>query len=91
MSDDLTKSQNYYQGMSGLSLGFSMVIAVLLGVGLGYWMMGIFESVWYLWIGVFWGVGGAVLNVYKAYKKEQKEYDEIAKDPKYQNHFDSDD
>jgi ATP synthase protein I len=86
--NELTKSQKMYQGMGGLSLGISMVVAILFGVGIGLWLRSLFEQEWLLWLGVFWGVGGAVLNVYKAYKKEQREYDKIAQDPKYQNHFD---
>jgi F0F1-type ATP synthase assembly protein I len=87
-ANDLTKSQKTYQGLSGLSLGISMVVAILFGVGIGLWLRSMFGEEWLLWLGVFWGIGGAVLNVYKAYKKEQREYDKIAQDPKYQNHFD---
>jgi F0F1-type ATP synthase assembly protein I len=86
-NDNLTKNQKIYEGLSGLSLGISMVVAVVLGIGIGIWLSDIFESKIFLWIGVFWGVGGAVLNVYKAYKKEKKAYDKIAQDIKYQDHF----
>ncbi len=66
-----------------LSLGISIVVAVAIGVGLGYGMRKLFGYEWLFWLGVFWGVGGAVLNVYKAYKKQKKELDELANDPKY--------
>ena len=76
----------------GLSLGISMVVAVLLGVGLGILLKNLFDTPWLLWVGVFWGVGGAILNVYKAYKKQKKSLDELADDPryKYQKYDDSD-
>jgi len=67
----------------GLSLGISIVVAVLLGVGLGLLMRNIFETPWLLWLGVFWGVAGAILNIYKAYKKQKESLDELANDPRY--------
>jgi len=69
----------------GLSLGISMVVAVLLGVGLGLLMKSIFEIPWLLWVGVFWGVAAAILNVYKAYEKQKKSLDELANDPRYRH------
>lgn len=66
-----------------LSLGISIVVAVLIGFGLGYWMRSSFGYEWLLWLGIFWGVAAAVLNVYKAYKKQLKELDELTKNPKY--------
>jgi len=67
----------------GLSLGISMVVAVLLGVGIGYGLRKLFGYDWLFWLGVFWGVAAAILNVYKAYAKQKKELDELANDPKY--------
>lgn len=67
----------------GLSLGISIVVAVLLGVGLGLVLKNIFDTPWLLWLGVFWGIGGAILNVYKAYEKQKKSLDELANDPRY--------
>jgi len=32
---------------------------------------------------VFIGVGAAILNVYKAYAKQKRSLDELAKDPRY--------
>jgi len=76
----------------GLSLGISMVVAILIGVGLGLLLKNLFDTPWLLWVGVFWGVGGAVLNVYKAYEKQKKSLDELANDPRYrhQKYDDSD-
>ncbi|HIC77703.1 MAG TPA: AtpZ/AtpI family protein, partial [Sulfurovum sp.] len=62
-----------------------MVVAVLLGVGLGILLKNIFDTPWLLWVGVFWGVGAAVLNVYKAYEKQKKSLDELADDPRYRH------
>jgi F0F1-type ATP synthase assembly protein I len=77
----------------GLSLGISMVVAVLLGVGLGLLMKNLFNTSWLLWVGVFWGVAAAILNVYKAYEKQKKSLDELANDPRYRHrkYDDSDD
>jgi len=76
----------------GLSLGISMVVAIVLGVGLGLFLKNLFDTPWLLWIGVFWGVGAAVLNVYKAYERQKKSLDELANDPRYrhQKYDDSD-
>ena len=77
----------------GLSLGISMVVAVLLGVGLGLLMKNIFGVPWLFWLGVFWGIAAAILNVYKAYQKQKKSLDELADDPRYRHkkYDDSDD
>ena len=47
-------------------------------------MKALFGQPWLLWLGVFWGVGAAINNVYRAYKKQKRELDELAKDPRYQ-------
>ncbi len=72
------------EGAEQLSLGISIVVAILLGVGIGLWMKNIFHQWWLLWLGVFWGVGGAILNIKKAYDKQKKELDKLKDDPKYQ-------
>jgi len=79
------KYKKFIGAADSLSLGISMVVAVLLGFGIGYWLKVTFEKEWLLWLGIFWGVGAAVLNVYKAYKKQVKEFDELAQDPKYKD------
>ena len=66
-----------------LSLGISMVVAVIIGVGLGYLFRSITEIGWTFWIGVFIGIAAAILNVYKAYDKQKKDYEELAKEPRY--------
>ena len=74
------------EGAEQLSLGISMVVAVLLGVGVGLLMKKYFHHDWLLWLGVFWGVSGAILNIYKAYKKQMKSLDELKDDVRYKNY-----
>lgn len=71
------------EGMERLSLGISIVLAVLIGVGAGILMQKWFGHPFFLWLGVFWGVAAAGMNIYKAYRKLAKELDEVAKNPKY--------
>ncbi len=73
------KYKKHLEGIDSLSLGISIVVAVLMGVGLGLLLKNLFDSVWLLWLGVFWGVAGAILNIYRVYKRELKGFDEIAK------------
>lgn len=68
-----------------LSLGISIVVAVILGVVIGYYL-----SKWtgvgaFLWIFTAFGVAAAGLNVYKAYKNLMKDAQKIENDPKYKN------
>ncbi len=71
------------EAADSLSLGISMVVAVLMGVGIGILLKNLTGAFWTLWIGVFIGIAAAVLNVYKAYSKQYKEYEELAKQPRY--------
>jgi len=80
------KYKKIIEGADALSLGISIVVAILIGVGLGILMRSLFGYDWLLWLGVFWGVGAAVLNIYKAYIRQKKELEELAKDPKYKNY-----
>lgn len=71
------------EGAESLSLGISMVVAVLIGVGIGLGLRAVFEVQWVLWLGVGIGIAAAVLNVYKAYSKQYKEFEKLAKDKRY--------
>ncbi len=71
------------KGANGLSLGISIVVAILLGIGAGVLMQKIFGVFWVLFLGVAWGIAAAVLNVYKVYKAELRDFEKIADDPKY--------
>jgi len=60
-----------------------MVVAVLIGVAIGLKMKKLFGIDWLLWIGVTIGIAAAFLNVFKAYSKQYKEFEKLAKDPRY--------
>lgn len=79
------------EGAEGLSLGFSMVVAILFGVGIGILMRDFFGYGWLLWLGVFWGVGAAILNVYKVYKKQMKSLEELKDSRRYKGYKDEED
>jgi len=83
--DEEPKLKKIVDAADGLSLGISMVVAVLIGVGIGLWLKNITGLWWTLWIGVFIGIAAAVLNVYKAYDKQKKSLDELADNPKYRH------
>ena len=78
------KYKKIIEGAEQLSLGISIVVAILLGVGIGLWMKNTFGYSWLLWLGVFWGVGGAILNIKKSYDKQKRELDKLKDDPRYQ-------
>ncbi len=89
MQEDKKKKPKYgkiIEGAEQLSLGISIVVAILIGVWLGYMMKKLFGYEWLFWLGVFWGVGGAVMNIYIAYKKQKKELDKLKDDPRYKNY-----
>jgi F0F1-type ATP synthase assembly protein I len=71
------------EAADSLSLGISMVVAVVMGVGIGMVLKHYTELAWTLWIGIGIGVAAAILNVYKAYSKQFKVYEELAKEPRY--------
>ncbi|WP_345991093.1 AtpZ/AtpI family protein [Sulfurimonas sp. HSL-1716] len=71
------------EGAESLSLGISIVVAVLIGVAFGFGLKHVFNVEWVFWIGVFIGIAAAVLNVYKAYSKQYKEFEKLAQEPRY--------
>ena len=71
------------EAADSLSLGISMVVAVIVGVGIGYLLRSLTGIGWLFWVGVAIGIAAAILNVYKAYSKQYKEYEELAKQPRY--------
>jgi len=86
MDENDPKLKKVVEAADGLSLGISIVVAVLLGVGLGILMKNFFGYGWLLWLGVFWGVSAAILNVYKAYERQKASLDQLANDPRYSQH-----
>ncbi len=89
--EEKPKAKKVVEGAYDLSLGISMVVAVVIGVGLGIGMKKLFGYDWLFWLGVFWGVAAAVLNVYKAYKKQMKSLEELKNDPRYKDYRNFDD
>lgn len=79
------------EGAETLSLGISMVVAILIGVAMGLGLKKLTGVTWLLWVGVFIGIAAAFLNVYKAYSKQYKEFEKLAKDPRYNMGKQSDD
>ena len=77
------KFKKIVDAADSLSLGISIVVAVLIGVAIGFGLRKLTGAGWTLWIGVVIGIGAAILNVYKAYDKQKKELDKLANDPRY--------
>jgi F0F1-type ATP synthase assembly protein I len=79
------KHRDKIEGLDSLSLGISIVVAIALGIGLGLLLKQWTGYEWTLWIGVFYGVAAAILNVQKAYKRAKKELDKLAEEPRYKH------
>lgn len=71
------------QALDNVSLGISIVVAIAIGFGIGYGLKHLTGYTWTLWLGIFWGVCAAILNIYKAYKRAKKSYEELENDPRY--------
>ncbi|QSZ41722.1 arginine biosynthesis protein ArgJ [Sulfurimonas aquatica] len=71
------------EAADSLSLGISMVVAILMGVGIGWQLRRLTDIGWLFWVGVAIGIAAAILNVYKAYSKQYKVFEELAKEPRY--------
>jgi ATP synthase protein I len=80
------KMRKTIEGAEKLSLGISIVVAVLMGIGIGIWLKNTFHNIWLLWLGVFWGIAAAILNIKKEYDKLKKDLDKLKDDPKYKNY-----
>jgi len=80
---EVPKHKDKLEALDNMSLGISMVVAVALGVGIGLLLKSWTGYAWTLWVGVAYGIAGAILNVYKAYKRAKKDLDKLADDPKY--------
>lgn len=77
------KFKNFISGAKGLSLGISIVAAIGIGIGIGILLKNLLNVFWVFWIGIFWGVSAAILNVYKAYKSQLKDFEKLENTPKY--------
>lgn len=72
------KVKTIIKAANHLSLGLSIVVAILIGVGLGILLAKIYKPLFF--VGVAFGIAAAILNVYKAYKLLVRENSE---DDKY--------
>ena len=77
------KHQDKVIALDNLSLGISIVAAIIIGFGIGYGLKQLTGYTWTLWLGIAWGIFAAGLNVYKAYKRAQKEFEGMENDPRY--------
>ncbi len=85
MKESKPKYGKFVEGAENLSLGISIVVAILIGVGLGLLLKKIFGYGWLLWVGVFWGIAAAGLNLKRAYTKQKAELDKLKDDPRYKH------
>lgn len=86
MADNKRKNplnQENLKALDNLSLGISIVAAIAIGFGIGYGLKTWTGYTWTLWLGIFWGVAAAGLNIYKAYQRAQKEFEGMENDPRY--------
>jgi F0F1-type ATP synthase assembly protein I len=88
-NEEVPKHRDKLVALDSLSLGISIVVAILIGIALGIGMRSLFGYEWLLWLGVFWGIGGAITNVFKVYSRQKKELDKLADDPKYKHYNDT--
>ena len=82
-SEEKPRIKPIIEAADSLSLGISMVVAVVMGVGIGYALRSMTGIGWLFWIGVGIGIAAAILNVYKAYSKQYKVMQDLAKEPRY--------
>jgi ATP synthase protein I len=82
----MAKIKKTIEGAEKLSLGISIVIAILMGIGIGIWLKNTFHQSWLFWLGVFWGVAAAILNIKKEYDKLKKDLDSLKDNPEYKNY-----
>ena len=78
------------KGAEQLSLGISIVVAILIGSGAGYWIMKETGWTWTLFAGVAVGIAAAALNIKKAYDAQIKSLDELKDKGKFKPAKDDD-
>lgn len=77
------KHQDKVVALDNLSLGISIVVAIAIGFGIGYGLRELTGYSWTLWLGLAWGIIAAGVNVYRAYKRAQKQFEGLENDPRY--------
>ena len=58
------KHQDKIVALDSLSLGISIVAAIIIGFGVGYGLKQLTGYTWTLWVGIAWGIAAAILNIY---------------------------
>ncbi|MDY0052008.1 MAG: AtpZ/AtpI family protein [Aliarcobacter sp.] len=81
--EEKPKHQDKIVALDSLSLGISIVAAIIIGFGIGYGLKQWTGYTWTLWVGIAWGIAAAVLNIYRAYRRAQKVYEGMENDPRY--------
>ena len=81
--EEKPKHQDKVVALDSLSLGISIVAAIIIGFGIGYGLKQLTGYTWTLWVGIAWGIAAAILNIYRAYKRAQKVYEGMEDDPRY--------
>ena len=79
------------KGAEQLSLGISIVVAIIIGSGAGYWIMKETGWTWTLFAGIAVGIAAAALNVKKAYDAQIKSLDELKNESKFKPAKDDED
>lgn len=82
-TSDEPKYKKIIVGANALSLGISMIAAILIGIGLGIGLEKLSGWKFLFWLGVAFGILAAILNVYKAYLGQLREFEELENNPKY--------
>jgi len=71
------------KGAEQLSLGISIVVAIIIGSGAGYWIMKETGWMWALFVGIAVGIAAAALNVKKAYDAQIKSLEQLKDEGKF--------
>ena len=61
------KHQDKIVALDSLSLGISIVAAIIIGFGIGYGLKQLTGYTWTLWLGIAWGIAAAILKLMKKY------------------------
>ncbi len=78
------------KGAEQLSLGISIVVAIIIGSGAGYWIMKETGWTWTLFAGVAVGIAAAGLNIKKAYDAQIKSLEQLKDEGKFKPAKDDD-
>ena len=81
--EKVPKHRDKIVALDSLSLGISIVVAIVIGFAIGYGLKEWTGYSWTLWVGIIWGIAAAGLNIYRAYKRAQKTYEGLENDPRY--------